>query len=142
MRLPLRLVLSLACSLPVLVGAASSGGHGRPTAGLGPCEMRSADRRATSSRRCLTCHDGTTAPGALGPAGSASGLGDHPVDVDYEVSRGRGQLLRPATELPPSLPLVNGKVACTTCHAPDSPEPGHTAVTMRRSTMCFACHAL
>jgi predicted CXXCH cytochrome family protein len=141
MRLALRLALAAACSLPVLV-TASSGGHGRAVTALGPCEMRSADRRATSSQRCLTCHDGTVAQDVLVPAGRAGALGDHPIDVDYEASRGRGQLLRPVAELPPSLPLVNGKVACTTCHAPDSPEPGHTAVTMRRSTMCFACHAL
>jgi len=37
---------------------------------------------------------------------------------------------------------VNGKVACTTCHAPDSREPGHPAVTMERSAMCLACHVL
>ncbi|MFL5299454.1 MAG: cytochrome c3 family protein [Anaeromyxobacteraceae bacterium] len=140
MRLALRLAVA-ACSLPVLV-AASSGGHGRSVGGSGPCEMRTADRRATSSQRCLACHDGTVAPGSLVPAGRAGELGDHPIDVDYEGSRVRGQLLRPAAELPPSLPLVNGRVACTTCHAPDSPEPGHTALPMRRSAMCFACHAL
>jgi hypothetical protein len=39
-----------------------------------PCELSRADRTHTPSSRCLSCHDGTAAPG-LGES--------HPVDVDY-----------------------------------------------------------
>lgn len=133
--------LLAAAAIPIVVTAAvPAAGHGG-TVALGPCELRTADRRSTSSVRCLSCHDGTTAAAVALP-GASRGLGDHPVEVDYERSRGDGMPLRPASELPPALPLVGGKVACTTCHAADSAEPGHTAMTMTRSAMCFACHAM
>jgi hypothetical protein len=141
---------SLACLLlagaaaPVLVGAASPHAASRPPS-LGPCELATADRRATPSHRCVACHDGTIAASWVPlPLPGTAGDGEHPVEVDYERARiaRRDAHLRPASELPASLPLVGGKVACTTCHAADSKERGHVAVTLARSAMCFACHAL
>ena len=138
----LAMLLAVAPSIAVVLGASPAGAHDRGTAAGGPCEMRSADRRSTSSQRCLTCHDGTTGAGISFALGGGTGRGDHPVDVGYERSRARDRRLRPSAELPPSLPLVNGRIACTTCHAPESTEPGHTAMPMRLSAMCLACHDL
>lgn len=131
-----------AATLPVLIAAAApprAGAHAR-AALYGPCELATADRRATSSQRCVACHDGTAA--AAVALGSGASRAEHPVDVDYERSRFDGQRLRPSAELPRALVLVAGRVACTTCHASDSTEPGHTAMTMHRSAMCLACHDL
>jgi predicted CXXCH cytochrome family protein len=134
--------LSAAALAPVFLAAASPPAprlHGHASA-LGPCELATADRRSTSSQRCLACHDGTAA--AAVPLGYGAGPGDHPVEMEYERSRMSGRSLRPTAELPQALPLVGGRVACTTCHSIESAEPGHTAMTMQRSAMCLACHDL
>jgi predicted CXXCH cytochrome family protein len=107
-----------------------------PTAAL--CELATADRSRTPSRSCLGCHDGSVASGRLARAHEGSGV--HPVDVDYAAAQVRRSGLRPRGALPPALVLVDGKVACVTCHDPRSPEHGKPALPLRRSALCFACH--
>jgi predicted CXXCH cytochrome family protein len=102
------------------------------------CELRGADRAGTPARSCLTCHDGSVASGHLARA-DERGSGRHPVEVEYALAqaRGRGALrVAPAAELP----LVGGKVTCTTCHDGHSREPAKVAVPMRGSALCFGCH--
>jgi predicted CXXCH cytochrome family protein len=68
--------------------------------------------------------------------------GAHPLDVHYAEAQARRPGLRPPAALAGELVLVDGKVACTTCHDPRSLEHGRTALPMSRSAMCFACHDL
>ncbi len=132
-------VAALAVIPTVVAGVAPK--HGS-TAAPGTCDMRTADRRAPDSSRCLGCHDGSVAV-AISPRASST-PGEHPVGVDYEAARMRARegTLRAAGELPPALPLVNGKVACITCHSADSREPSHTTLPMAGSRLCFACHSI
>ncbi|HET9597451.1 MAG TPA: hypothetical protein VFP65_17820 [Anaeromyxobacteraceae bacterium] len=143
--------MQLAVALALL--AASLGGPVRPVrpagthggvSGTGPCQLASVDRRTTPSARCLACHDGSAAPSILRSARTAAPLGDHPFDSDYAQARLRRGFarLRDPRELDAALPLVGGKVACTTCHAGDSRERAHVALPMAGSGLCFACHAL
>lgn len=106
------------------------------------CTLFRAPRSVTSSRACLTCHDGTLAHAAQPGQRVGGELANHPVDVDYEQARTRDHYLRPSAQLPREMPLVNGKVECTTCHDGRSNEPMRTALPMARSRLCFACHDL
>jgi predicted CXXCH cytochrome family protein len=63
------------------------------------------------------------------------------------MSYGASQVRKPRTLVPePALPaalvLPEGKVSCVTCHDGASGERHHTAMTMSKSTLCSACHAL
>jgi hypothetical protein len=97
----------------------------------GPCELVRADRTRTPSSRCLSCHDGTAAPG----------LGDgHPVDVDYaRASLHDPGRFAPAAALPPEVTLVNGAVSCVSCHDAASPHRGRAVDPAR---LCLACHRM
>jgi predicted CXXCH cytochrome family protein len=109
------------------------------------CEMKRPQGAHVRSTRCLACHDGTVAETAIAaPAATHDGTGEnHPVDVDYLAAWQREPTrYRDPAELPPALPLVDGKVACTTCHDPRSRIPGAPAMTMVGSAMCLACHTL
>jgi predicted CXXCH cytochrome family protein len=131
--------LGLVAALPILLalGPGERAGPGA-IAGGDICELRLADRARTTSRSCLACHDGSIATGRMARAHEGSGA--HPVDVDYLASRARRPGLRAPGALPPGLVLVNGTVACTTCHDPRSSERAKTALPMGRSAMCFGCH--
>jgi len=107
------------------------------------CELARSPRAATGSRGCLLCHDGTLTHAALpGPRLAGELLANHPVGVDYEAARASDRWLRPSAQLPREMPLVNGRIECTTCHDARSSEPMKTALPMTRSRLCFACHDL
>lgn len=106
----------------------------------GACELSRADRRTTPSHACMSCHDGSAGTGvAFQMRRDAAGM-SHPVSVDYRAAEaahpGR---YRPAGALPPEVPLVRGKVECTSCHDGASPDP-RRVVAIR--DLCVACHAL
>src|SRR5512138_734667 len=67
-----RQMLARSIALAALLGVAAPA-RADPAAST-PCELERADRTRTPSSRCLSCHDGTAAPG-LGES--------HPVEVDY-----------------------------------------------------------
>jgi predicted CXXCH cytochrome family protein len=114
----------------------------RPPLADGPCELPLVDRARTPSTRCLSCHDGSVTRGTLLKP-HVDGGGDHPVEIDYGRSFARRpRVLRPPGALPDALPLVGGKVSCTTCHDARSPEKGKPALTTRGSALCFACHSI
>jgi predicted CXXCH cytochrome family protein len=102
------------------------------------CTLALVDRATTTSRACLSCHDGSMATSmhtGLRPEGG------HPVDVSYEQARVRlPSMLRAAGALPETLPLPEGMVTCTTCHDGASDGPQHLAVTTRASALCTSCH--
>lgn len=128
-------------ALAAAVFAASAGGR---VADGGTCELARVDRRTTSSLSCLACHDGTGGPGVeyraefeMGEPGRSM---SHPVHVDYRaVAARQPDRYRPATALPPEVPLVAGRVECTTCHDGGSPDRQHVA---RVADLCQACHQL
>jgi predicted CXXCH cytochrome family protein len=116
---------------------------------------------AGSSKLCLSCHDGSVAPGLtvtkglIATSGAMAGpdvLGtnlthSHPVSmapVD-DGSLVASLFASPATTKDPAVKLVAGKVECTTCH--DAHVPGNdpwTPMFLTRSnlggTLCLACH--
>jgi hypothetical protein len=95
------------------------------------CTMYVKDRKTADSIGCIVCHDGSVAP--------VVEL-SHPVDLNYaDILLKKPGVLSPGP-LPTELVLNNGLVTCATCHDGNSTEPGHTAMPMDRSQMCFACH--
>lgn len=122
-------------------GTGSAGGPLRPEVELKVCELRNADRARTSTRSCIACHDGSVGPGAGFEmrAGNQPGL-DHPVDVPYAEAAARDPRLAPASALPPDVILVNGRVACTTCHDGASTERGHAV--RGQPELCTSCHRM
>lgn len=100
------------------------------------------------SVRCLSCHDGVTAPEAGYETASGHGIGslgdstrNHPVGVAYR-SFGRTQetKLRAEQALPSSVRLPGGRVSCVSCHNLYSPEPKLLTVPIEGSALCFTCH--
>lgn len=116
---------------------------------------------ASASMGCLSCHDGTVAPGILNSPGrfraggraesSAPGYdhGDpsrnHPVDIVYPVAE-PGYV--PRALLDSRLQLDSGLLTCRTCHGARSvdglaPTSGAMlSIPNEGSRLCFACHDL
>lgn len=112
-----------------------------------------------ASRLCLSCHDGTIAPGAvlsqpvaipftLSMAGRSSNLGtnladDHPVSLDYAAAAAMANSqLAAANTLPPAVRLDHaGQMQCTACHNPHNDQNGmFLVVSNQGSALCIACH--
>jgi predicted CXXCH cytochrome family protein len=129
-----------AAAVPVLASSFPAGAP--PRAAAGTCELSRVDRRATASARCLACHDGASAAVADVGFGGPVARDAHPVEVDYERARLAGARLVPAGELPAAVPLVAGKVTCTSCHAAESAQQDRAALPLAGSALCVACHAL
>jgi predicted CXXCH cytochrome family protein len=100
------------------------------------CTLASADRLSTTTRECLTCHDGT-----LGNTHFAT-RGDHPVDVSYDGRLGGTTRLRPRFEVSRRLVMPDGEVRCVTCHDGASTERSHVAVSLAGSGLCRSCHGV
>jgi predicted CXXCH cytochrome family protein len=119
--------------------------RGEPQAALdAACELpRVAERQRTPSHACLACHDGSTGPGVAFERRSPRGAGlgaSHPVEVDYAAARARApERYVPKGLLPADVPLVDGKVACTSCHDAAASARGRVVEPAR---LCLACHAL
>lgn len=112
-----------------------------------------------SSRLCLSCHDGTIAPGAVisrsaeipftaSMAGRSSNLGtnladDHPVSFDYSAAVAMpNSQLRAATSLPSKVRLdADGQMQCTACHNPHNDQYGKFLVMSGiGGALCISCH--
>ncbi len=87
------------------------------------CELPRVQRDQTNSTFCLSCHDGS----------AGEGIGEsHPVEMPYPSG------LPDYNPLPMQLLLVNGNVACTTCHDASSGVKPWLAVPAEG--LCQACH--
>ena len=118
---------------------------GRSTATLGlPTQPADGD-----SRGCLSCHDGTIAPdvGAMGKARDAASHGPHPLGVVYRTNPihagtiDRHVSFTPVAQLDARIRLVDGQVACASCHSPYASEAKELVMSNRRSSLCLSCHA-
>jgi predicted CXXCH cytochrome family protein len=115
------------------------------------------------SNKCLSCHDGTVAPGQTTPYGSikmsGSMLGQdvfgtdlstvHPFNfklpLDPNTPNLLGSVISGTGTGSPSVKLVNGNVQCTSCHEPhnqfiDSTTQMFLVVDNTASALCLACH--
>jgi predicted CXXCH cytochrome family protein len=102
------------------------------------CLLRWARRSTTPATRCLQCHDGSAAKPIDHLGGGPSSRGSHPVGVAYAVGLARIPHLRPQGSLPAEIVLVNGELACTSCHDGRSSAPHKVAMPVGR--LCTACH--
>jgi predicted CXXCH cytochrome family protein len=112
-----------------------------------------------ASRLCLSCHDGTTALGALrvAPSGGAVSLGpltgksslgtdlsdDHPVSFLYDTTLAskQGQLVDPSVLTNQIRLDETGQLQCTACHDPHiSVNRSFLRVDDRYAALCRACH--
>jgi predicted CXXCH cytochrome family protein len=123
-----------------LAAAALAASAGARAADGGTCELSRVNREATTTRGCLSCHDGSAGPGVGFKMGADDRAMSHPVEVDYAAAAAAhpGQY-QPAAALPPEVPLVGGKVQCTTCH--DGASPDRKRVVAVRD-LCVTCHRL
>jgi predicted CXXCH cytochrome family protein len=117
------------------------------------------------SSLCLSCHDGTVAPGTLVPYGqvtlqgsmdSADVLGttlssDHPFSFKLPLVTSGTTLSSSLSATPPTtldttgaVKLINGNVECTSCHNPhvQNIDPANNFLVINNSTgaLCTACH--
>lgn len=112
-----------------------------------------------SSRLCLSCHDGTIAPGAVlsrsseisfaaSMAGRSSDLGtnladDHPVSFSYSAAAAMpNSQLKGVTALPSNVRLdSDGQMQCTSCHNPHNDQYGKFLVMSGLGgALCISCH--
>lgn len=112
-----------------------------------------------TSRLCLSCHDGTIAPGAILSqpteipmngtlAGLSTNLGtnlsdDHPVSFAYsDAALAADSQLAGADALPSAVRLdANGQLQCTACHNPHNDQYGKFLVMSNlQSALCIGCH--
>ncbi|MFC2116806.1 cytochrome c3 family protein [Bacteroidota bacterium] len=102
-----------------------------------------------SSILCLSCHDGTIAPGSANsaiPPGSSSILGtdlsdDHPISFIYDASLAAQDGQLKYTPLFPASVDANSKVQCSSCHDPHSDTYSNFLVASNEySDLCFKCH--
>ncbi|HEX9306891.1 MAG TPA: cytochrome c3 family protein [Anaeromyxobacter sp.] len=120
--------------------AGDNGGPAGRASGGEPCTLSRVERAKTTSSACLACHDGGVAP-AVGFEMRAGGGGfGHPVSVDYgRAASEHPTQYAPAGALPREIPLVNGRIECTTCHDGASATAKHVVDTQQ---LCLACHRL
>lgn len=100
------------------------------------------------SMECITCHDGTVARAVYykvkTPAEAAVGSsltvgGSHPVGMDYtKYVNNRSYVAY--YSLPQNMVLMDGKVACISCHDMLNKTPAYLAVDLNSSNLCFSCH--
>jgi predicted CXXCH cytochrome family protein len=97
----------------------------------------------SSSKLCLSCHDGTLAGDTGSHLGANSKVGidltrSHPVSVEYrtDFTSGCRKLTPPAGITP--LKLYNRKIECLSCHDIHGQNPAKLRMSKRE--LCFRCH--
>jgi len=86
----------------------------------------------TNDDLCKQCHSARV-KGLY--ASNPNNKGSHPVDITYDVNN-------PSLNSSPSLPLVNGKVSCSTCHDVhySASNDGNLKRIADENTLCQNCH--
>ncbi len=116
----------------------------------------------SASNLCLSCHDGTVAPGQTVPYGGIQMTGSmnsqdlfvgtlqgvHPFNFKLPLNCDNDNLLPSlcsGTTGNPAVKLINGNVQCTSCHDPhvqsiDPVAQNFLVVNNADSALCLACH--
>lgn len=116
----------------------------------------------SASNLCLSCHDGTVAPGQTSPYGNIKMTGSmnsqdvfgtnlqsmHPFNFKLPLQSAPNllpSLTSSGTTGNPAVKLVNGNVQCTTCHEPhvqyiDPVAQDFLVMNNANSALCLACH--
>lgn len=102
----------------------------------------------SSSYDCLSCHDHSSAKGVgfqIWKHGSSTNpLGNHPIEVTYPAEwSGNTRFALPADIEKSGLRLLDGKLACITCHDLRIQNNEYLlAVPLKGSELCFTCHRI
>jgi len=95
---------------------------------------------------CLSCHDGTVSIDVVGDIMPSGGLVSHsrnvshPIGVQYRERAQFDDSYTPPEMLPPEVHLPNGKLGCTSCHAPYKEKHGSLVMSNVQSKLCLTCH--
>ncbi len=114
------------------------------------------------SNQCLSCHDGTVAPGQTTPYGKINMQGGmnssdvfgtdlssvHPFNFELPLDPNTPNVLQSVISGTgtgnPKVPLINGNVQCTSCHEPHNQYIDSSnmflVVDNTGSALCLACH--
>lgn len=101
------------------------------------------------SRKCIGCHEqkGKMAVREIIEGyypnrnlAMASIYATHAIGTDYVAASVKNGGLRNVEELPATMTLVSGRIACITCHDPLNPRRNSLAVDTNGGALCFACH--
>jgi predicted CXXCH cytochrome family protein len=104
----------------MLLAAALVGAAARATPPEG------AERASTPAATCLECHEGHA--------------GGHRIDIDYAAAAAENPRLAPLERLPPEVPLVDGRVSCTSCH--DGASTIGALLALPPKQLCLSCHPI
>lgn len=96
----------------------------------------------TFSQTCLACHAGSIQAGWGIGSTHAGGTtrGAHRIGINYVSVAARGKPIRNAGALDRRLVLVEGRIACISCHDPFNPEGNHLTIENNGSALCLSCH--
>jgi predicted CXXCH cytochrome family protein len=100
-----------------------------------------------NSKECISCHEqkGRNAAEDIkdkNHPGMAAISVTHAIGTDYIYASSKLPSLRKPDALPPSMTLVNGRIACITCHNPLNAERFNLAVADTNPSLCFGCHIM
>lgn len=97
------------------------------------------------SLQCLTCHgekgDLSSVSIQQGVMNHASSSLNHPIGSNYTDATGYGGY-HPATALPQTVILPEGRISCISCHVGYSEHHGGLVIANEGSQLCFTCHDL
>lgn len=89
---------------------------------------------------CVVCHDGSIAKNVVYCLKDCSIMTPHAVKHRYPPP-GREAAYRPVASLQEAgIELVDGMVACVSCHNLTNQSPYHLAVGIAASGLCLTCH--
>jgi len=117
--------------------------------GSTPDELTSYRQLDEHSKECINCHaqKGKMAVREIiesyyPPVNSAMSAiyATHAIGTDYVAASMKNGGLRNLEELPPTMTLINGRIACVSCHNPLNPQRNSLAVDGNGSALCFTCH--
>jgi predicted CXXCH cytochrome family protein len=119
------------------------------TSRLSPDELVSFRELDEHSKNCISCHEGKGKMAvreiiqAYYPDRGmmmSSIYATHAIGTDYVAASIRNSGLHSIEELPPTMTLASGRIACITCHDPLNQKKNGLAVETGNGALCFACH--